>query len=345
MKKKITISDIARELGTTPSTVSRALHDDSRISEAMKKLIWEKVKELKYQPNSIASALRKGKSNVIGVIVPTSDRQFFASFIRGIEEMVREEGYHLMICQSDEQYDKECFSIDSLLNIRVDGIIASVAKNTVDFNHFQKIESQGVPLVLFDRVIESLHANLVYSDDFYGGYRAVTHLIEQGCRRIAHFAGMQHIHIYQNRLKGYLQALREHNLPVDDDLILETDLIHDTYNSLEIGRSLAQKLDRLKHRPDAVFSSSDFAAMGALQYFKENLVGIPDDIALVGYSNDFSSSVIEPSLTTLDQHTARMGNEAACHFLKQIRTKPERFTPQKTLLKPDLIIRNSSLRK
>ena len=345
MKKKVTISDIARELNTTASTVSRALSDDSRISNATKMLVWKKVRELQYQPNSIASALRKGKSNVIGVIVPTSDRQFFASFIRGIEEIVRDEGYRLIICQSDEQYQKECAGIDSLLNIRVDGIIASVAKNTVDFSHFKKIEFQGVPLVLFDRVVESMNVNLVYSDDYYGAYRAVTHLIEQGCRRIAHFAGKQHIHIYQNRLKGYLQAIRDHHLPVDDELIIETDLIHDTYRILEIGRVLAKKLSEMPERPDAIFSSSDFAAMGALQFFKENNIAVPHEMALVGYSNDFSSSVIEPSLTTLDQHTAQMGNEAARHFLNQIKTKPEFFKPRKTLLKPELIIRNSSLRK
>lgn len=345
MKKKTTISDIAKELNVTASTVSRALGDHPRISDSTKEAVWEMVKKLNYQPNNIASALRKGKSNIIGVIVPTSDRQFFASFIRGIEEIIRNEGYRLMICQSDDQFQKERASIDTLLNVRVDGIIASVAKETTDISAFKKITSQGVPLVLYDRVIESMDVNLVVTDDFLGAYNGVTHLIEQGCKRIAHFAGKQHINIYQNRLNGYLQALREHNLPVDDELIIESDLIRDTYSILNTGRRMGKKLSEMQHPPDAIFSSSDFAAMGAIQILKEKKVKIPDEIALVGYSNDFSASVIEPSLTSLDQHTIQMGNIAARHFLNQVDSIPKNFTPQKTSLKPELIIRESSLRK
>lgn len=344
-KKKTTISDIARELDTTPSTVSRALGDHPRISDSTKQAVWEMVEKLNYQPNNIASALRKGKSNMIGVIVPTSDRQFFASFIRGIEEIVREEGYNLIICQSDDQFAKEKTGIDTLLNVRVDGIIASVAKETTDISHYERIKQQGVPLVLYDRVIESLDVNLVVSDDCLGAYKAVTHLIEQGCKRIAHFAGRQHIHIYQNRLRGYIQALKKHNLPVDEDLIIESDLIKDTYSILQTGRQLGEKLLQMPNMPDGIFSSSDFAAMGAIQVFKENNIEIPDQIALVGYSNDFSASVIEPALSSLDQHTIGMGNLAAKHFLAQIGTNPEDFTPQKTKLEPNLIIRESSSRK
>lgn len=344
-KKKTTITDIARKLNTTPSTVSRALADHPRISDEMKKAVWEMVEKMNYQPNSIASALRKGKSNIIGVIVPTSDRQFFASFIRGIEEIVRDEGYHLMICQSDDQYKKEKSSIDTLLNIRVDGIIASVAKETSDISHFQKVKNLGVPLVLYDRVIESLDVNMVISDDYLGAYQGVVHLIEQGCRRIAHFAGKQHIHIYQNRLKGYLQALEDHNLSADEDLIIESDLIQDTYSIVQTGYLMGKKLLKLPQPPDGLFSSSDFAAIGAINYFKESGIGIPEEIALVGYSNDFSASVIEPGLTSLDQHTIRMGNLAAEQFLKQARTKPEKFLSQKTILTPELIVRESSLKK
>lgn len=344
-KKKTTISDIAKRLNITPSTVSRALGDHPRISDATKKAVWEMVDKLNYQPNSIATALRKGKSNIIGVIVPTSDRQFFASFIRGIEEIVRNEGYNLMICQSDDQFSKERSGIDTLLNIQVDGIIASVAKETTDISHFEKIKKRGVPLVLYDRVVESLDVNLVVSDDYTGAYNAVTHLIDQGCKRIAHFAGKQHIHIYKNRLNGYIQALKEHNIPIDEDIIIESDLIQDTYSILETGHRIAQQLLDLTNPPDGIFSSSDFAAMGAIQFFNKKNIQIPKDIALVGYSNDFSAAIIEPSLTSLDQHTIEMGNIAAQHFLNQIDTKPEDFTPKKTQLKPELIIRESSKRK
>ncbi|MDX1642223.1 MAG: LacI family DNA-binding transcriptional regulator [Balneolaceae bacterium] len=343
-KKKTTISDIAKELNVTPSTVSRALGNHPRISDSTKKAVWDMVEKLNYQPNNIASALRKGKSNIIGVIVPTSDRQFFASFIRGIEEIVRDEGYNLMICQSDDQYSKERSGIDTLLNIRVDGIIASVAKETTEFSHYEKVKKQGVPLVLYDRVIESLDVNLVVSDDFLGAYKGVSHLIEQGCTRIAHFAGQQHIQIYQKRLEGYLQALREHNIPVDNNIIIESDLIRDKYRILQTSREMTKKLLEMPNMPDGIFSSSDFAAIGAIKILKEKNVKIPDEIALVGYSNDFSASMIEPSLTSLDQHTLEMGNLAAKHFLSQMEN-PENFTQIKTKLKPKLIVRESSLRK
>lgn len=344
-KKKSTILDIAKELNVTASTVSRALRNHPRISKSTKKAVWEMAEKLNYQPNNIAAALRKGKSNIIGVMVPTSDRHFFASVIRGIEEVIREEGYNLIICQSDDQLSKEQLNIEALLKIQVDGIIASVAKETTDFMHYKKIKSQGVPLVLYDRVSESLEVNAVVTDDYLGAYKAVTHLIEQGCKRIIHFAGQQHINIYQDRLKGYMDALKEHGLPVRDELVIEADLILDTEQVLESGRKMTEKLLKMSEPPDAIFSSSDFAAMGAIQVLKEHKIRIPEDVAIVGYSNDFSASVIEPNLTSVDQHTKRMGNFAAQLFLEQINTSQEEFTPRKTLLNPKLIVRQSSLRK
>ena len=302
------------------------------------------AEKLDYQPNNIAAALRKGKSNTIGVMVPTSDRHFFASVIRGIEEVVRDEGYNLIICQSDDQSSKEQRNIDALLKIQVDGIIASVAKETTDFVHYEKIRNQGVPLVLYDRVNESLEVNAVVTNDYLGAYKAVTHLIEQGSKRIVHIAGQQHINIYQDRLKGYIDALQEHGLQVDKNLIVEVDLIRDTDKVLEAGRKIANKLLQMSTLPNGVFSSSDFAAMGVIQVFKDKGIKIPEEVALVGYSNDFSASIIEPALTSVDQHTKRMGNLAAELFLDQVSASPEEFTPRKTLLNPKLIVRKSSLR-
>lgn len=344
-KKKVTIRDIAKELDITASTVSRALRNHPRISTSTKKAVWEVADKLNYQPNNIAAALRKGKSNIIGAIVPTSDRSFFASVIRGIEEVIRDEGYNLIICQSDDQYSKEQANVEALLKIQVDGIIASVAKETTDFEHFKKVREQGVPLILYDRVNESLDVNAVVTNDYLGSYKAVSHLIEQGCKRIVHFAGKQHINIYQDRLKGYIDAQREHGIPIENDLIMEEDLIFSMERVIELGETLADRLLELPKLPDAVFSASDFAAMGAMQVFKEKGIKIPDDVAFVGYSNDVSGSFIEPGLTTVDQHTKRMGNLAAQLFLEQINASREEFTPRKTLLNPKLVIRGSSMRK
>ncbi|MDZ7692811.1 MAG: LacI family DNA-binding transcriptional regulator [Balneolaceae bacterium] len=276
------------------------------------------AERLNYQPNSIAAALRKGKSNILGVMVPTSDRNFFASVIRGIEEVIRDEGYNLIICQSDDQYEKEQLNIDALLKIQVDGIIASVAKETTKFEHFEKVKSQGVPLILYDRVNESLDVNAVVTNDYLGAYKAVTHLLEQGCKRIVHFAGKQHINIYQDRLNGYIDAQREQGIPIENELIMEEDLIFSMERVVELGRDLADKMLDMQVLPDAIFSSSDFAAMGAMQVLKERGINIPNDVAIVGYSNDVSGSFIEPSLTTVDQHTKRMGNLAAKLFHRTI---------------------------
>lgn len=338
--KKTTITDIAAELNVTPSTVSRALRNHPKISEATKKAVWVQVEKMKYQPNNIATALRKGKSNIIGVIVPTSDRNFFASIIRGIEEVVRAKGYNLVICQSDEQTLKEEKSIDALLQIQVDGIIASVAKETTDYSYFEKINSVNVPLVLYDRVGENINANTVISDDFNGAYKAVTHLIEQGCTKIAHFAGQQHIKIYQDRLNGYLKALNEHNIERDDNLIIENDLINEADVVLNIGYDMTYDLFSNNVKPDAIFSSSDFAVLGAIQALKEKKILIPEEVALVGYSNDFSSSIIDPGLTSIDQHTKKMGNNAGTLFLDQVNNPINDF--QHIVIDPTLIIRKSS---
>lgn len=343
-KKKITIRDIADKLDVTASTVSRALKNHPRISDATKKAVVEMADKLNYQPNNIASALRKGKSNIIGVIIPTSDRRFFASVIKGIEQILREEGYSLIISQSDDIASKEQSNIEALLRVQVDGIIASIARETTDYSHFERAINRGVPLILFDRVNEELGVNTVVNDDYQGGSMATNHLIEQGCTKIAHFMGKKHLNIYQERLRGYKDALKEHNIPINEDWILEGDLIDETEHVLETGRQLTHKLFEGDDVPDAIFSSSDFAAMGAIQVLKEKNIKIPDEVALVGFSNDLTTSFIDPPLTSIDQHTRQMGELAAQVFLQQIDSNSKNI-PFDTTLKPELIIRASSMRK
>lgn len=344
--KKSTIQDIANELDITASTVSRALKNHSRISDSTKEAVSKMAEKLNYHPNHIASALRNGKSNIIGVIIPTSDRRFFASVVKGIEQVLSKEGYNLIISQSDDLLFKEQSNIDALLKIQVDGIIASVAKETTDFSHYERAVSQGVPLVLFDRVNENLEVNTVINDDYLGAYQAVTHLIEQGCTKIAHFAGQQRINIYKERLRGYKEALKEHDIPVNEQWILEGVLIDETEQILEVGRKLTRKLLNMDDVPDAIFSSSDFAAMGAIQELKKQNIKIPDEMALVGFSNDLSTSFIDPPLSSVDQHTNRMGRFAAELFLEQVNAGADNgFTPRKTVLKPELIIRGSSSKR
>jgi LacI family transcriptional regulator len=338
-RNKATIRDIARELNVTASTVSRALNDHPRISENTKKAVIKIAKQLNYQPHRIAAALRNGKSYIIGVIIPTADRNFFGSIVRGIEEVANSAKYQVMICQTYEDPEKEAAAIEALLNSRVDGIIASLSKRTEDFTHFAKVKSKGTPLILFDRSNDELGVSHVVIDDFLGGYKAVEHLILQGCRRIAHFTNIQKINIYKERLRGYRAALEDYGIPFKEELVIESNL------QLKDGRESMQRLLEFSELPDAVFSSSDLGAMGALQVLKENNIAVPQTVSLVGFSNEPFTMFSDPPLTSVDQHTMRMGNTASEIFLEEVKaSSQEKFIPKKIVLMPELVIRESSLR-
>ncbi|GAA5020913.1 LacI family transcriptional regulator [Marivirga lumbricoides] len=340
MAAKATLLDIATKLNITTSTVSRALNDNPRISKATKKAVLKAAKELNYQPNNIAAALRRGKSHLLGVIVPTADRAFFSSVIRGIEEISNKLNYQVIICQSYDDYDKEVETINALTNARVDGIIVSISKKTVNTDHFQKAIDKGIPVILFDRTSEKLNVNQVMIDDYRGAYEVVSHLIDQGCKRIAHFTSPVKISIYKERLRGYVDALENHGIPYDEDLVVESNL------QLEDGRISMQKLLDKKISVDAVFSSSDYAAMGAMQILKEKNIKIPEEVALAGFANEPFTSFTDPTLTTVDQLSLDMGHATAEMFFKQLNDSENGHSKvQKTILKPKLIIRQTSLRK
>ncbi|MFN7116951.1 MAG: LacI family DNA-binding transcriptional regulator [Saprospiraceae bacterium] len=339
MAKKSTIEDIARELNVTASTVSRALNGNSRISEGMRKAVLAAAKKLNYQHNQIASALRSGRSYIVGVLVPTADRSFFAQVVRGIEEEVNKAGYSVIICQSNDQYESEKRNLEALLRLRADGIIASIAKETQDYQHFAQLKEKGVALVLYDRVYEKLDVNTVIIDDYRGAYQAVEHLIDQGAKRIAHFAGLQHINIYRERLCGYMDALKAYALPIDESLIIYSNNLF-----LEDGANAMRKLLQLNDPPDAIFSASDYAALGAMQVLKQVGKKVPEEIALVGFANEPFTAFVEPGLTTIDQHSQQMGAAAARLFLEQIARKTNEYTPRRVVLHPTLCIRGSSLK-
>ena len=337
-REKVTIHDIARKLNVTASTVSRALKDHPRISSETKKAVLKAAERLNYQPNHIAAALRKGRSNIIGIIVPTADRTFFSSVVRGIEEIANTSRYNVMICQTYDNYEKEVSTIEALLNARVDGIIASHAKETGNFDHFLKVKERGIPLILFDRSNDELEVSHVVIDDYLGSFKATEHLIQQGCKRIAHFTNTLKISIYKERLRGYKEALQRYGLAYDEALVIASNL------QLEDGRTSMAKLLDAGLTPDGVFSASAFGILGAMQVAKERGLRIPEDVALVGFSNEPFTSFTEPSLSVVDQHSMRMGNAAAEIFLEEMATGEKKFIPQKIVLKPELIIRQSSVR-
>jgi LacI family transcriptional regulator len=340
-KEKVTIHDIARKLNITASTVSRALKDHPRISEETKKSVLKVAQKLNYQPNHIAAALRNGRSKILGIIVPNVDRSFFSAVVYGIEEIANKSGYNVMICQSHEDYDKEVATVEALLNAQVDGIIASFAKSTENFDHFIKVKEKGIPLIMFDRANDELGVSHVVIDDFLGAYKAVEHLIHQGCKRIAHFTGIRNVSIYRERFRGYKEALLANHIQYDDSLVLESNM------QLEDGRKSMLKLLKQDAKIDGVFSASAFGAMGALQVCKEKGISVPHQVAVVGFSNETFASFSDPQLTTVEQHSLQMGSTAAEMFFDQLTSyaNNKKFIPQKIVLTPTLIIRESSLRK
>jgi len=338
-KSKVTIHDIAQKLNITASTVSRALNNNPRISEVTRKAVHKAARQLNYQPNNIAAALRHGRSHIIGIIVPTADRAFFASVVRGIEEMANKLNYKVIICQSYDNYEKEVQTIDALLSARVDGIIASIGKNTETFEHYTRVQKNGIPLVLFDRTTDLLEVSQVMIDDYLGAYKVVEHLIQQGCRRIAHFTSPKKVSIFKERLRGYTDALKDNGIAYEEELVVKSNL------QLEDGRESMRQLLQLKNRPDAVFSASDYGAMGAMQILKEHHMRIPQEVALAGFSNEPFTCFTDPALTTVDQFSLTMGKRTAEVFFEQLlKTESNNPVPQKIVLKPELIIRESSLR-
>lgn len=335
-KKKSTIKDIANVLNISPAAVSKALHDDSRISEKTKKAVRQVAKNLNYQPNHLASALRKGKSNLVGVIVPRTNSNFFSSVIQNIEEVLNKEGYNIIITQSNESYKKECANIDTLLFTQVDGIIASMANETIDLDYYEKIKSKGIPLILFDRGENDLNVDYIGINDYDSSHLIVDHLVQRGCKRIAHIGGYKRTRIFNNRIRGYIDALKKHGLSLEDDLLIESNL------TTEDGREKMTRLLALKNKPDAVYVAGDYAALGALQVLNEQGIKVPEDIALVGFGNEPFTAMVTPTITSINQHSAEIGKQAAKTFLAHAKKTIVEQTLNKIILDAELIVRDSS---
>ena len=323
-------------LNISAAAVSKALHDDPRISAKTKKAVKEAAKKLNYQPNHLASALRNGKSNLVGVIVPRTNSNFFSSVIENIEEVLNKEGYNIIITQSNESYKKECNNIDALLFTQVDGIIASMANETTKLDYYEKIKTSGIPLILFDRGENDLNVDYIGIDDYKSSHVIVDHLVNQGCKRIAHISGFKRTRIFNNRIKGYIDAIKKHNLPMDDELLIESSL------TMENGRERMLQLLSLEERPDAVYVAGDYAALGALQVLNEQQIKVPDEIALVGFGNEPFTNMVTPKISSIKQHSKEIGKLAAKTFLALVKKENLSQSLQKQILNAQLIVRDSS---
>ncbi len=331
-----TIKDLAKALKISPSTVSRALRDHPDISPFTKKRVISLADKLDYHPDSIAQSLQTKKTKTIGVIVPEIKQPFFASVINGIEEFAYAAGYTIIVCQSNESYDREVVYTRSLVSHRVAGLLVSLSRTTQNFDHFKVLQRRDVPVVFFDRVSDEIEASKVVVDDYRGAYDVVDHLIQSGYRRIAHLAGPQNLSISKFRLKGYQDALKHHKLPLNGELVVHGGL-DDTDGIVGF-----QKLLNLHPLPDAVFAVNDPVATGAFVTIKEHGLKIPADIALAGFSNTHMTSLLDPPLTTVEQPSYEIGKTAAQLLMEQINSSDEEFMPQFKILKTHLIVRGST---
>jgi LacI family transcriptional regulator len=334
------IKDLAEALGLSTSTVSRALAGNPRISEETRQRVEAQARLMKYNANAVASSLRTGRSKILGVIIPLANRSFFASVISGIEKVANEGGYSVMICQTNEDSLREKEAIDAFLKARVAGIAVSVAAHTREYEHFERVKQAGIPLILFDRAYESIGTHQVVIDDRYGAKMATDHLIQQGCRRILHFGGRQHMSIYKNRTFGDLDSLQQAGIPVDDDL-----LCFKTLHEEVVKEVIDELLDKCIPF-DGIFASSDYAAIGAMQQLQSRGIKVPQEVAIIGFADEPFTKWVTPGLTTVNQHPLEMGNAVANLFLNLMHSR--RYSGALPLnrltLTPDLIIRGSSMR-
>ncbi len=338
---QVTIKDIARELGISPSTVSRALKDHPDISKETKKLVHALAEKLNYQPNIVALNLRQKKTNTLGVIIPELVHFFFSTVISGIEDVAYQAGYSVILAHSNESYEREKTDIKALFNSRVDGMLISLSRETRNFEHIESIIAKGVPIVFYDRMYNNPSTSNVIVDDYVGAKEAVEHLIDQGYKRIAHLEGAPGLLISQDRKRGYMDALLEHQMTIKDSFIQEC-----PSGNQEDGYQVTKKLLAMSLPPDAIFANNDPMAIGAMIAIKEKRIKIPQDIGLVGFSNWSVGSLIDPPLTTVDQPGFEMGQEAARLLIRQIEVadKDQEPQPETKILKTKLIVRDSSIR-
>ncbi len=338
MSKETTIYDIAKKLGLSPATISRALNDHPAINVRTKATVNALAKELGYQSNKFASSLRKQKTDTIGVIVPKLNSFLMSTILAGMEKVANEAGYNLIISQSLESEKKEITNARTMYNGRVDALLVSVAYDTDTFEHFSAFTRKGIPLLFFDRVPEHPDCSGIVIDNAQGGYDAARHLIDQGCKRIMHVTGNLKRNVYADRLRGFRSALDEYDILFGEELMMITDFGPDS------GREVCEKILGMNNRPDGVFITNDSCAVNCIAHLKSEKIRVPHDIAFVGFNNDPVAAVIDPPLTTVHYPGREMGEIAVQSIINHL-NGIKSLRPSETItLKSELIVRESSRR-
>jgi len=338
MKQHLTsINDIAKALGVSASTVSRALKDHPDISQVTREKIKAFAGKVNYRPNALALILKKRVSFTIGIVIPEIIHHFFSSIISGIEEIAYSKGYRVMICQSNEDAQREQMNIQALLDHRVDGLLICMSKTTTDFTYLFNAHNNQVPIVFFDRPCKEIDTDKVITDDFNGSRLITSHLIGTGCRRIMHLGTHPQLDIGQERLQGYLKALLDHDIPYIPELAIICDTMDAVATKKDVISSLLPDID-------GIFAVNDSTAIAAMRLAKELGYKIPDDIAVAGFGDDPVAEIVEPPLTTVQQKGFEMGMEAMNLLLDRISGKEYTKTPRIKIFQPALKSRQSTLR-
>jgi LacI family transcriptional regulator len=334
--ESVNIKKLAQLLGLSIATVSKALRDSYDISKETKEKVIKLARELNYQPNPHASSLRRHSSKTIAVIIPEIANNYFTLVIDGIESVVQEKGYHVMIYLTHEDVSREIAFARTLHNGRVDGALISVSGTSNDFTHFRELQAKGLPMVFFDRVVEDFDTIKVTTDDFESAFLATKHLIDNGCKHIAHLGISKNLSIGKKRLDGYLKALNEHGIPPDDSLIVNC--TNDNAKDTELIRNLF-----VQHKADGIFASVERYAILTYEVCRSLNLSIPDDVKVIGFSNLQTAALLNPSLSTITQPAFEIGREAVTMLLKALEKKNFQLTNENIVIKSSLTQRESTM--
>lgn len=338
MKRSVTIHDIAKSLNIDSSTVSRALNGSLRVGEKTKNKVRQKAKEMGYQRNLLASSLRASKTMTLGVVVPFISRNFFAEAIDSIEQVASSKGFRVIISQTHDSLDVEKEIVKGFFMNRVDGILISPTQSTRNDEHLKIFIDNNIPVVLFDRFYKKSCISKVILDDKKATFNLTEHIIKHGRKNIFYITGNLKSAMYQERFCGYKEALKKHNINIDNSLVKSIDLY--PKNAIDV---LKEILSNHKNIPDAILCANDVTALAMMKYIEENTnMKVPDDIAIAGFSNELASSVIKPGLTTVNQNSHKIGEESCKMLLNFIENKKDVFPEKEIIIKSELIIRGST---
>ncbi|WP_435624348.1 LacI family DNA-binding transcriptional regulator [Flagellimonas sp.] len=337
-KPNVTLKELAKSLNLSISTVSRALNNHPDISTETKDRVQKLAEKSNYVPNVFASGFRSHRSHILGVIVPNLSHYFTTTILKGVLEEAENLGYRVIISESKNDEKKQAEMLSTMIQFGVDGVLLSLSRKTKSVDGILKVLSR-IPLVMFDKVSDKIPCTQVVINEEEAAFNAVEHLINTGKRRIAIIKETEGSFNSEKRYEGYLRALREHNLPIDEKIILSTEDI-----SLTKGRMMANVLLSLKKRPDAIFAITDSAAIGVIKALNKFKIQVPEEIAVVGFSNSASSTIISPSLTTVDQPGNKIGKTCTKYLIDEIENPKEDLITKTVEIKTNLVVRDSTFK-